>query len=448
MAEPPETRYARLGTDRIAYQVVGTGPPDLLWLGPWISHIDGRWEEPCFRDLLRRVARFSRLIGFDKRGSGASDRFPADAAGTWEDWVQDVRAVMRAGGSNRAVVCGIADGGPVAALFAATCPELVSQLILVNAAARFTQAEDYPWGGSTDVAEELIRSTREAWGKVAQLELMMPSKVSDVGFRRWWERYQRMTASPATAEAQLRIMLASDCRHALAAIHVPTLVIHRTEMATIPLEHGRYLAEHIEGAKLVELPGADVPIFAGDTDAIIDAIEEFVTGHPAVRVPDRAFATVLMTDIVESTDLAVRLGDTEWRALIDRHDDIARKVVELHGGEVVRTTGDGVLATFEGPERTLECSITLREALAELGVSIRAGIHAGEVELRDPDIGGLTVHITARVNALAEPNEILVTEAVQGLVVGSHFALEDRGRHALKGLPGQWRVYSAAQPTG
>jgi class 3 adenylate cyclase len=276
----------------------------------------------------------------------------------------------------------------------------------------------------------------------------MPSKVSDVGFRRWWDRYQRMSASPATAESQLRIMLGSDCRHALAAVHVPTLVIHRTEIASVPVEHGRYLADNIEGAKLIELPGADVAVFAGDSDAIVDAIEEFITGQPAVRVPDRAFATVLMTDMVESTDLAVRLGHTRWRTVIDRHDAISRNIVERHGGEVVRTTGDGVLATFDGPERALHCSIALREELADLGVSIRAGIHAGEVEIRDPDIGGLTVHITARVTALAEPNEILVTEALQGLIVGSRFVLEDRGRHALKGLPGQWRVFSATcKPT-
>jgi class 3 adenylate cyclase/esterase/lipase len=449
MPETPETRYARLENDRIAYQVLGEGPPNLLWLGPWISHIDGRWEDPCFRDPLRRIARFSRLVAFDKRGSGASDRFPADAAGTWEDWVQDVRAVMRAAGSGRAVVCGVADGGPVAALLAATYPELVSQLILVNTAARFTQTEDYPWGVSDELAEAVIQATRETWGNGAQLDLTMPSKVSDVGFRRWWNRYQRMSASPATAESQLRIMLGSDCRHALPAVHVPTLVIHRTEIAAIPVEHGRYLADHIEGAKLVELPGADVAVFAGDSDAIVDAIEEFVTGHPAVRVPDRAFATVLMTDMVESTDLAVRLGDAQWRTVIDRHDAISRSIVERHAGEVVKATGDGVLATFDGSERALHCSIALREELADLGVSIRTGIHAGEVELRDPDIGGLTVHITSRVTALAEPNEILVTEALRGLIVGSPFVLQDRGRHALKGLPGQWHVFAATcAPTG
>jgi class 3 adenylate cyclase len=244
-------------------------------------------------------------------------------------------------------------------------------------------------------------------------------------------------------------MLGSDCRHALPAVHVPTLVIHRTEIAAIPVEHGRYLADHIEGAKLVELPGADVAVFAGDSDAIVDAIEEFVTGHPAVRVPDRAFATVLMTDMVESTDLAVRLGDAKWRTVIDRHDAISRSIVERHAGEVVKATGDGVLATFDGSERALHCSIALREELADLGVSIRTGIHAGEVELRDPDIGGLTVHITSRVTALAEPNEILVTEALRGLIVGSPFVLQDRGRLALKGLPGQWHVFAATcAPTG
>src|ERR1700676_311513 len=343
MFVPPETEYATVGEARIAYQVLGDGPHDLVWLGPWWSHIDGRWEDSRFRDFLRRLARFSRLITFDKRGSGASDRFLSDLAGTWEDWVRDVRAVMVAAGSTKAVMCGVVDSGAVAVLMAATFPDLVSHLVLVNSAARFTQTDEYPWGASREGAEALISATHDDWGHGAQLALYAPSRASDLSFRRWWDRYQRMAGSPAMAASQLRIALATDCRHVLPAIQVPTLVIHRTEVLLVPVEHGRYLAKHIAGASLVELPGADLPVFAGDSDAIVDAIEEFVTGQLAMRVPDRTLATVLMTDIVGSTELAVQLGNTRWRELIDRHDDISQMTVEAHGGSFVSTTGDGVL---------------------------------------------------------------------------------------------------------
>ena len=433
-----------MGEDRIAYQVVGNGPPDLVWLGPWWSHVDGKWEEPRFRHFLRRLSAFSRLITFDRRGTGASDRWPDERGGTWEDWVQDVLAVTRAVDSVRAVVCGVVDSGAVAILLAATRPELVERLVVVNSAARFTRSNDYPWGAPPEITEQLAQDTFATWGQGAQLELTMPSRADDAAFRRWWDRYQRMAGSPRTAAGQLRIMLESDCREILPAVHVPTLVIHRTDLRVVGLEHGRYLADHIRDANLLEIPGTDVGVFGSDTDALVDAIEEFVTGHPPVGLPDRALATVVFTDIVGSTGTLVRLGDAGWRPLIDHHDAISRRIVEAHGGILVKATGDGVLATFSSAEDALSSSTALR-ALRRVGLTIRVGVHAGEIDLRDTDVGGLTVHVASRVNAQAQPEEVLATEAVRGITIGTRFLFADRGRRSLKAIPGEWPVYAVSR---
>jgi pimeloyl-ACP methyl ester carboxylesterase len=442
---PPETHYTSVGEDRIAYQVLGDGPPDLVWLGPWWSHVDGKWEEPRFCHFLRRLAGFSRLITFDRRGTGASDRWPVERGGTWEEWMQDVLAVMTAANSGRAVVCGVIDSGAVAILLAATRPELVERLVVVNSAARFMLSDDYPWGAPPEFVERFIQDTFAAWGQGAQLELTMPSRANDAAFRRWWDRYQRMAGSPRTAADQLRIMLASDCREALPAVHVPTLVIHRTDILTIGVQHGRYLADNIPDANLLELPGADVGVFGNDTDAVVDAIEEFVTGQPPVWLPDRALATVVFTDIAGSTGRLVQIGDTLWGQLIDQHDAISRRVVEAHGGILVKATGDGALATFTSANDALSSSTALRDALQELGLAIRVGVHAGEIDLRESDVGGLTVHIASRVNAQAQPDEVLATEAVRGITVGTRFVFAERGRRSLRAIPGEWPLYAVSR---
>jgi signal transduction histidine kinase len=342
----PEIEYAAIGDSRVAYQVLGSGPVDLVWIGPWWSHIDGRWEDPIFRHFLRRLADFSRLITFDKRGAGASDRLSTDEHSTWDAWVEDVRAVMAAAGSPRAVVCGVLDSGPVAVLIASRFPELVSQLVLVNSAARFTIGDGYEWGLPRAYAEDFIRATREAWGRGAQLELSSPGRATDPSYREWWNRYQRMSASPEMVESHYRLMMHGDCRAALPAVRVPTLVIHRTEMVTLPLDHGRYLADNIPGATLAELPGSDVPVFSGDADAIIDKIEGFVAGArsepaslgpspPPTRKPPTTVESLLEHNAALREDLeqyASELQRTRARAVAA--GDSARRDVErdLHDG--------------------------------------------------------------------------------------------------------------------
>jgi class 3 adenylate cyclase/esterase/lipase len=390
------------------------------------------------------LSGFSRLITFDRRGIGASDRWPEDRGGTWEEWVQDVLAVMRAVDSDRAVVCGVVDSGAVAILLAATRPEVVERLVLVNSAARFMLSDDYPWGAPPHFVEQFVQDTFAGWGQGAQLELTMPSRAGEAAFRRWWDRYQRMAGSPRTAADQLRIMLQSDCREVLPAVHVPTLVIHRTGILTVGVEHGRYLADHIPDANLLELPGTDVGVFGSDTDALVDAIEEFVTGRPPLGLPDRALATVVFTDIVGSTGTLVRLGDAAWRGLIDQHDAISRTVVEAHDGTLVKLTGDGVLATFSSAEDALFSSIAMRNALRIVGLSIRVGVHTGEIDLRDTDVGGFTVHVASRVNAQAQPEEVLATEAVRGITIGMRLLFADRGRRSLKAIPGEWSLYAVS----
>jgi pimeloyl-ACP methyl ester carboxylesterase len=437
----PETHYARAGEDHIAYQTVGDGPRDLIFMSAWFSHVDGRWDEPRFAAMLRRVATMGRLIVFDKRGSGASDPL-ATPEPTWEDWADDIRAVMDAAGSERAAVIGVGDSGPLAILFAATQPHRVTSLILINTGARLVQGPDYPWGLRPDEVEAFLRRTRETWGTGGIVDVFSPSGAADERYRQWWARYQRMGASPGRSTAMARLVFEVDVRNVLSTIHVPTLVIHRKDFRFFPVGLGRYLAEHIAGAKYVEVPGADGFVYLGDTDSILSEIEEFVTGTRPAPQSDRVLATVLLTDMVGSTDLAARLGDQRWRAVLDTHDDIVRTQIEQFRGRLHRATGDGVLASFDGPARGVRCAQALRDLLHEAGIDIRSGLHAGEIELRGSEIGGIAVHIAARISAEAGAGEIFCSSTVKDLVTGSDLAFIDRGRRQLKGVPQEWQIYA------
>ena len=437
----PETRYARRGDDYIAYQTVGNGPPDILFMSAWFSHVDGRWEEPRFAAMLNRIATMGRLIVFDKRGSGASDPLAA-AEPTWEDWADDISAVLDATDSERATVIGVGDSGPLAMLFAASHPQRVTSLVLINTGARLVQGPDYPWGLTDDEVEHFLRRTRETWGTGGIADVFSPSASSDERYRQWWARYQRMGSSPGRSTTMARLVFGVDVRNVLSTIHVPTLVIHRKDFRFFPVELGRYLGEHITNAKYVELPGADGFIYLGDTDAILSEVEEFVTGSRRSPEADRILATILLTDMVGSTDRAARLGDQRWRAVLDTHDDIVRAQLKQFRGRLHRATGDGVLATFDGPARGIRCAQSLRDALRGAGIDIRSGLHAGEIELRGDEIGGIAVHIAARIGAQAESGEILCSSTVKELVTGSDLAFVDRGRHELKGVPQEWQIYA------
>jgi pimeloyl-ACP methyl ester carboxylesterase/class 3 adenylate cyclase len=438
----PVTRYAHGEGGDIAYQVVGDGPIDLVFMSAWFSHVDGRWEEPSFARMLRRLASFSRLLVFDKRGVGASDPLPADTT-TWEEWADDVRAVMDAAGSERAAIVGVGDSGPIAMLFAATYPDRVQSLVLVNTAARFTRTSDYPYGHQPQEVEDFLRLQRDTWGRGGTVEALNPSMAADERYRSWWSRYQRMSASPSTSRRIGELIFGMDVRQVPPSIRVPTLVVHRSGLQMVPVGHGRYLAEHIPGAKYVELPGQDYFVYIGNTEAILDEIEEFVTGARRAHEIDRVLATVMFTDIVGSTDRAAALGDRRWRDLIDAHDALVRSRLEEFRGRWINSTGDGFLATFDGPARAVRGAFAIRDSLADYGIRIRSGLHTGEVELRDGGVGGIAVHIGARVMAEAGEDEVLVSSTVKDLVTGSGIRFEERGVRQLKGVPEPWRLYAA-----
>ncbi|MDP9245542.1 MAG: adenylate/guanylate cyclase domain-containing protein [Chloroflexota bacterium] len=436
----PETRYARSGDDHIAYQTVGDGPRDIVFMSAWFSHVDGRWEEPRFAAMLRRLATMGRLIVFDKRGSGASDPLQV-ADPTWEDWADDIRTVMDAAGSERATIVGVGDSGPLACLFAATQPQRTASLVLVNTGARLTRTADYPMGLSDADVDAFLVRTKETWGTGGVADVFSPSVANDERYKQWWARYQRMSASPGRSTAMAKLVFGVDVRHVLSTIHVPTLILHRRGFRFFPVELGRYLAQHIAGAKLVELEGADGFAYLGDTDALLNEIEEFVTGTRRAQDVDRVLATVLLTDMVGSTDKAAQLGDRRWREVLDTHDEIVRAQLETFRGRLHRATGDGVLATFDGPARGIRCALAIRDRLRDAGIDIRTGLHAGEIELRGDEIGGIAVHIAARIEAEAATGEILCSSTVKELVTGSDLAFADRGRKQLKGVPGDWQLY-------
>ena len=441
--DPPETRYARLGKAGIAYQVVGEGPLDLLWCSQIADCMDLRWDWPAYAQRLVRLASFCRLIMFDARGFGASDsRWLDSGLSAWEEWTDDANAVLDACGSERAAILGIADAGPTAMLFAATQPERTSALILINTAARFLPDIDYPWGFPQEDHDTAVAFLEEHWG-TTEIARFNPEAGSDPAFARWVAKSGRMSCGPGEAGRYLRWRQAADVRTVLPSIQAPTLVLHGQDVAFMTVDQGRYLAEHIPGAQFVVLPGADMTYFLAEHgEDFFDQVEEFLTGNVPSASSSRALAAVLFTDIVGSTEKAVTLGDHQWREVLESHDAVTRSLVGQHGGRLVKMTGDGALATFDGPGRAIRCAFALRDALEPLGITIRAGLHAGEVEFRQDDISGVGVHIAARVLDRADGGELLASSAIPLLVAGSGIEFQDRGEHELKGVTGTWKLYA------
>ncbi len=438
--DPPETRYVAVGDADVAYQVAGEGPFDLLYCYGLGSHIEVLWDIPVFAKFLTDLAAFSRLIFFDRRGTGASDGVSLNAIPTWEEWTEDIVAVLGAAGSKRTAILASADAGPMAILYAAMHPEMVSALILHNTSARYLEADDYPIGASPDAVDGFVALEATGWGTPDFTRLTNPSKADDAELIRLLSKVNRSSATPRSAAAQWNYILRSlDVRHALQLIPAPTLVLHVRESPYLPIAHGRYLAEHIDGARFVQLPGGDTGLA---NEYLSDEVAEFLTGErPAVEV-DRILTTLLFTDIVGSTARAASLGDQRWRELLDSHDRVVREQLRQLRGREINTTGDGFVVSFDGPARAIRCAQAIVEATGKLGVQLRVGLHTGECEVRGDDLGGMAVHVAARVGALASPGEILVSGMVRDLVAGSGIEFNDRGEHELKGVPGSWKLFA------
>ncbi len=436
----PVARYAKSGDLHIAYAVEGDGPIDLVWVPPWISQVEYLWAEPSLERVMARLTQFARVIIFDRRGSGLSD--PLFGAPTLEDQMDDVLAVMDAAGSESAAICGTLEGGPMAALFAATFPERTDALVMYATFARATWAPGYEFAWPAEIRDQHMEAGIKQWGQGWVAAGVAPSKVQDPGFMEWAGRLERLAASPATIRRIFDLIGEFDVRDVLPSIRVPALVMHRKDDSFIKVDHSRYIASRIPGARYVELEGEDNMFSLGDAEAVLGEIEEFLTGTRHEHEPDRMLATVLFTDICDSTARAAEMGDRGWRFLLERHDALFRQALDRHRGREVKRTGDGFLATFDGPARAIRCAASVAEAMGSLGLQIRAGLHTGELEVMDRDVGGLAVHIASRVMSAAGPNEVLVSGTVKDLVVGSGIDFEDRGERELRGVPGEWRLYA------
>ena len=445
MSDAPAIRYAKHGDVHVAYHVQGSGPPDVLAFSSSVLPIDSVSEEPSLARFDRRLASFSRLIRFDVRGVGMSDSVSPTDPPTLEHWMQDAVAVLDAVGSERATLFAPRDSSLQAILLATTHPDRVASLVIVNGTARMTRAEDYPVGFPAHMVESFLEVNMEP-DAVEQgfdfLAFAAPTVAGDDAFRAWWNRAGNRGAGPATARAIQTVYSYADVRPLLPLVQAPALVFHRRDNDLFRVGHGRYLAEHLPDAKYVELPGADDLYWVGDTDQMLDEIEVFLTGERHVPDLERVLTTVLFTDIVGSTERAGEVGDRRWREMLDQHDAIVRRYLERFDGREVKMTGDGVLATFDGPGRAVHCAGAIRDATARLGLAIRVGIHTGEVEVRGADIGGMAVHLASRIESKAEPNEVLVSRTVVDLIVGSGIEVSDRGEHQLKGVPGSWQLFA------
>lgn len=445
MNDVPETCYAKNRDGvHIAFQVVGDGPLDLAFQSMGASHVELAWELPSFARVFRRLASFSRLIRFDMRGTGLSDPFNLSELPSLEQQATDMLSVLDAAGCDRVALVANGHGGSLAIFFAATYPQRTSALVLDGCCARLARAPDYPWGIPTEVLNRALarRAEGERTGRLEGLKPIAPSAVRDPEFAAQWVRYSRSVNSPATARALGEMHVFADVRPALPSVQAPTLVLYRRDDHYAGKPHATYLAEHIRGAKLVELPGEDNLIFAGNSDADVEEIEEFLTGTRHPTDTDRVLATVLFTDIVASTERAATLGDRAWRGLLDAHDRVVRRQLERFRGREVNTVGDGFVATFDGPGRAIQCACAIRDAVKALEIEVRTGLHTGEIEIRGDDVAGIAVHIAQRVSALAHPSEVLVSRTVTDLVAGSGMQFDDRGEHGLKGVPGSWHLYS------
>jgi len=439
----PETRYARSGDVGIAYQVIGEGEMDIVVAFQFISHLDLIWENPLVSGFMRRLASFARVILFDRRGVGLSD--PVAGAPTLEERMDDLRAVMDAAGSERAALIGMSEGATMCMLFAATYPERTAALVLWGAMARSTWAEDYPWAPPREAlleAEEQLMSP--FWGQGATLDVFSPSLADDPRAREFQGRYERQAASPMRVQQLFEMFLDTDVRGALPLIQAPTLVLHRRGDHAVNYRAARWLAEQIENSRYLEFEGEDHFPWVGDSESPLAAIEEFLTGVRPGPAAQRVLATVLFTDIVDSTRRATELGDARWRELLERHQELTREQLERYDGREIKTTGDGFLATFDGPTRAAECARAIADAMPALGIEVRAGLHTGEVELIGSDVGGIAVHVAARIAALAGAGEVLASRTVRDLAVGSAVEFEPAGRHTLKGVPDEWDVFSVA----
>ncbi|HJT36806.1 MAG TPA: adenylate/guanylate cyclase domain-containing protein [Actinomycetota bacterium] len=440
----PDTYYVR-GAEgvSISYQVVGDGPVDLVSI-PHLSFLpplDSWWQEPRFSRAVRRLASFSRLILFDRRGIGLSDRVGVHPA---EQDLEDISAVMDAVGSERAALLGWTGAGMLAMLFAATHPERCSHLVLYEAFAAALADDSFTLGQTPEAHAAEVEGLVQEWGTVRDVtRTVAPDLGSDQQFQRWWARYERLIMTPRDLRAFIHVFRELDVRPVLSAISVPTLIVHR-EGSFIPVANARFLADRIDGSTLKILPGAESVAWLGDWDSVADEIEDFIGGKQPRAREDRALATILFTDIVGSTQRAAEVGDRRWRSLLDEHDEITRREIERHGGRFVGSTGDGVLAVFDGPARTIRCARAIGDGVRMLGLEIRAGVHAGEIELRGDNVGGIAVHIGARIAALAEASEVLVSRTVKDLVVGSGLSFVQRGSYVLKGVPDEWQLYAVA----
>jgi pimeloyl-ACP methyl ester carboxylesterase len=437
---PPRTRYAKSDDVNIAYQVTGEGPFDLVLVPGWVSHLENAWEEPSFARFLHRLSSFCRLILIDRRGTGLSD--PVTNLPTIEQRMDDVRAVMDAAGSKKAALFGISEGGPMCIVFAATYPERTSALVLYGTFARGLEYPEYPWGVTSAQLDRFLDRIEREWGTGMTAKIFAPSIAHDEQQVEAWGRFERLAVSPGAARALIHLTMNTDVRDVLPVIQIPTLVLHKVDDPVIKVGSARYIAERITKAKYVELPGSDHFPHTEDANAILDEVQEFLTGTRHNPQPDRLLATVMFTDIARATERAVAMGDRQWRDLLEHHHQLVRSELLRFRGREVDTAGDGFLATFDGPARAIESACAIQRAVAKIGLSIRVGLHTGECEVMGDKIGGVAVHIGARVMAEARPGEVLVSSTVKDLVTGSGLHFVERGKYNLKGIPGEWTLFT------
>jgi class 3 adenylate cyclase len=438
----PQTRYALSGDISIAYQVLGSGPFDLVYSHGWVSHLDLQWDEPHLAAFLTRLASFSRLITFDKRGTGLSDRVAVNELPTLEQRMDDLRAVMDAAGSEKASLFGVSESGAMCLLFAATYPKRVRSVLTFGSYAKRIRSDDYPWAPTPEEREAAYREIPETWGTTKGLEAVFPSMIGNPAFEDWLGAYFRASASPAAAVALLRMNTEADIRAVLPSVRVPALIMNRIEDGDVRAEEARYIASKIPGAKVKMFQGVDHAPWVGHTDDILGEIEEFLTGSRTADAADRVLATILSTDIAGSTELVARLGDRKWRDLLERHNTLIRRELKRFRGREIDTAGDGFFAAFDGPARAIRCAKAVVGETAGLGVEVRAGLHTGECEVLGDKLTGIAVHTAARVAATASPGEVRVSATVRDLVAGSGITFADRGEHGLKGLPDHLRLFA------
>jgi class 3 adenylate cyclase len=439
--ESPTTRYARNGDVSIAYQVIGDGSPDLAIIPSWANQMEHMWTEPRIAHMFERIASFSRLVLLDRRGSGMSDRVqPAPL----EEQMDDVLAVLDAAGSERAALLAETEGTALACLLAATHPDRVIALSLFAPIPRITASEDYPWAYAAELREEFIAASRLHWGEGVTIDSLSPNFAQDPQLREWFARLERLAAGPGAVEPILRAIGETDVREVLPLIRVPTLVARRSGDQQVDPRHAHYVCEQVPDARYLELPGEESVVFLGDTDELLDEVEELITGSRTARAPERVLATVLFTDIAGSTERAVEAGDSRWRQILDEHHRLVRAELAAHSGEEIKTLGDGFLATFDGPARAVRCALAVVERSARAGIEVRAGLHTGECERVGGDVAGIAVHIAARVMGQAAAGEVLVSRTVTDLVAGSGLDFASRGAPELRGVPGRWEVFAAS----